>query len=131
MDKIIYECSSEVWKNRNNENHTWYVSEDEFKYKKDVAGFNPWNKNEAITRKKMYLMHDCVVIFRPARMEDRISRSRHNPVMFYFIEIMNQDESIKFTSRSIYTWDKVIEFASWFKGLSFIAATRVWKVKKL
>ena len=131
MDKIIYECDSGLMINRNTEDHVWYISEEEFKNNKEVADFNPWNKDEAITIAKSYLMDDCVVIFRPARMEDRISRSRDAPVMFYFIEIMNQDESIKFTSRRIYPWEKVIEFTSWFKGLSFVAATRIWKVKKL
>ena len=131
MDKIIYRCTSEVRINRNMKDLVWYISEEEFKNNKKVADFNPWNKDEAITIAKNYLMDDCVVIFRPARMEDRISRSRDAPVMFYFIEIMNQDESIKFASRRIYPWEKVIEFASWFKGLSFVAATRVWKVKKL
>lgn len=105
--------------------------EEELKNKKDIANVNPWNKDKAIIQKKWYLMDDCVVMLKPARMEDRISRSRHEPVRFYFIEIMNQDESIKFTSRRIYSWDEVIEFVSWFKGLSFTAATKVWKVKKL
>lgn len=131
MDKIIFEFFSDMSVGRNTEDLGWYFFEDEYKNKKDIADINPWNKDKAITQKKWYLMDDCVVMFRPARMEDRIKRSRDEPVTSYFIEIMNQDESIKFTSRRIYSWDKVIEFASWFKGLSFIAATRVWQVKKL
>ncbi|EGB7374373.1 hypothetical protein PCU69_003399 [Escherichia coli] len=43
----------------------------------------------------------------------------------------NQDESIKFSSHKIYSWEQVIECASWFKGVSFLAAQRIWKVKKL
>ncbi len=35
------------------------------------------------------------------------------------------------TSRMVYAWEKVLEFANQFKGLSFTAATRVWKAKKL
>lgn len=131
MDKIIFEFFSETSISRNPEDLVWYFFEDQLKNEKDIADINPWNKDKAITQKKMYLMDDCVVMLRPARMEDRIRRSRDEPVTSYFIEIMNQDESIKFISRRIYSWDKVIEFASWFRGLSFTAATRVWKVKKL
>ncbi|EZJ48644.1 hypothetical protein AD10_5050 [Escherichia coli 1-182-04_S4_C2] len=102
----------------------------ELKQSEQMASTNPWNQDDAIINKRFCLLDDCVISIRPARAEDRIEKRDYNKG-YYFIEIMNQDESIKFSSHKIYSWEQVIECASWFKGVSFLAAQRIWKAKKL
>ena len=97
----------------------------------EQANKNPWNRDQSTYEKRCYLMDDCVVSFRPARFEDRIDRQQDHNKGLYFIEIGNHDGSAILTSRMVYAWEKVLEFANQFKGLSFTAATRVWKAKKL
>ena len=53
-----------LFRSRNMKDLVWYISEEEFKNNEEVADFNPWNKDEAITIAKNYLMDDCVVIYR-------------------------------------------------------------------
>uniref|UniRef100_UPI0030C76CF0 hypothetical protein n=1 Tax=Escherichia coli TaxID=562 RepID=UPI0030C76CF0 len=96
----------------------------------NMASTIPWNQDDAIINKRFSLFDVCVISIRPARAEDRIEKRDYNKG-YYFIEIMNQDESIKFSSHKIYSWEQVIECASWFKGVSFLAAQRIWKAKKL
>jgi hypothetical protein len=96
---------------------------------RERAKINPWNQDEAIYEKRCFLMDDCVISVRPARYEDRIGKSQDYNKDRYFIEIANQDGSIIFSSHKVYPWDKVLELSTYFRGLSFTAATRVWKVK--
>lgn len=109
----------------------WYTVIHDSNLYDEQAKKNPWNQDESVFEKRCYLMDDCIVSFRPARFEDRIDRQQDRNKGHYFIEIANQDGSYILTSRLVYTWDQAIEFASYFKGLSFNAASRVWKSKKL
>lgn len=96
-----------------------------------LAKQNPWNQDESEYEKRCYLMDDCVISIRPARYEDRISRVQDYNKDCYFVEISNQDRSSISTSNKVYSWDEAVKLGSYFKGLTFTAATRVWKVKKL
>ncbi|EDF8688625.1 hypothetical protein GCA46_23435, partial [Salmonella enterica] len=77
----------------------------------ELASINPWNRDEAVLKKKLYLLDDCVIAIRSARSEDRIEKRDYNKG-YYFIEIMNQDESIKLSSHRIYSWEQAIEYSS-------------------
>jgi len=109
----------------------WYTVIHDGTLHREQAKQNPWNQDESVFEKRCYLMDDCMVSFHPARFEDRIDRQQDRNKRQYFIEISNQDVSSILISRLVYTWNQVIEFASYFKGLSFNTASWVWKSKKL
>ncbi|HAX6928175.1 TPA: hypothetical protein OCE99_004999 [Escherichia coli] len=131
MDKIIFRSESDRENAKASDTEAiWYTVVNELKQSEQMASTNPWNQDDAIIKKRFCLLDDCVISIRSARAEDRIEKRDYNKG-YYFIKIMNQDESIKFSSHKIYSWEQVIECASWFKGVSFLAAQRIWKVKKL
>lgn len=132
MDKLIFRSESD----RTNASESfcesvWYTVVDEHEELEAQGNVNPWNQDCAVIKKTLYLMDDCVIVIRPARSNDKIEITRDYDMGYYFIEIMNQDGSEKYSSHKIYKWDEVIEKAYLFKGLSFSAASRVWKVKKM
>ena len=132
MKKIIFRSESERERKKDYFSESiWYTVVNDVNQSGDEKSVNPWNGDLAVTNKKLYLLDDCVVTLRPARAEDGIEMLKDYNKGYYFIEIMNQDESVKFSSHRVFLWENAIEYASWFKGLSFIAASRVWKVKKL
>jgi hypothetical protein len=92
---------------------------------------NPWNQDAAELEKAVYLADDCVITIRPARYGLKNDGSYDYQKDHYFLEISNQDSSIVFSSACVYAWEEVNRLACFFKGLSFTAATRVWKVKRL
>ncbi|EGO7477587.1 hypothetical protein IU802_004237, partial [Salmonella enterica] len=89
----------------------WYTVVRELNESEELASINPWNRDEAVLKKKLYLLDDCVIAIRSARSEDRIEKRDYNKG-YYFIEIMNQDESIKLSSHRIYSWEQAIEYSS-------------------
>lgn len=109
----------------------WYTVVHDERDSQQLAKRNPWNQEDSTFEKRCYLMDDCVVTFRPARCEDRIVRQQDYNKGLYFVEIANQDSSLIFTSRRVYSWEEGFDRISYFKGLSFTAATRIWKAKKL
>lgn len=132
MNKIIFRSESERERAKEkNTDYVWYTLVDSAEQAEQLSNMNPWNKDDAVIRKKLYLLDDCVIVIRPARSEDKIETTKDFNKGYYFIEIMNQDASIKHSSRAIYLWEQAIEYSSWFKGLSFSAALRVWNVKKI
>jgi hypothetical protein len=97
----------------------------------ELSDRNPWNQDEAVITQTLYLADDCVITLRPARHSLEEGQTPNYEKDHYFVEISNQDRSTVFTSFSVYTWEDANTMAFYFKGLSFTAATRVWKVKKL
>jgi len=92
---------------------------------------NPWNGDEAITVSENYFLDNCVVSIRPAHSHDGYNKSRDAYKMEYFLEISNNDESVRYSSRRLYNWDTIISLAALFRNISFTAAQRVWIAKKL
>jgi hypothetical protein len=132
MEKIVLLSDSDDEKARETGSPSyWYTVVHDNANSIDLTKKNPWNMDESIYEKRCYLMDDCIISIRPARLEDRISKQQDHNKGFYFLEIANQESSQIFTSRSVYTWENLLELIGHFKGLSFTAATRVWKVKKL
>lgn len=132
MNKVVFRSESDRESAKENGVESiWYTVVNDPNKSEQLANVNPWNHDAALIKKKLYLIDDCVVSIRPARSEDRIGRSNDFNKGYYFIEIMNQDESIKFISYKVYMWEDALQYISWFKGLSFTAALKVWKVKKL
>ncbi|MBD8124484.1 hypothetical protein IFT62_25090 [Pseudomonas lutea] len=132
MEKIVLLSDSNHEKAREKgQPSSWYTVVHDTDDVIDATKKNPWSLDESIYEKRCYLLDDCVVSLRPARFEDRISKQQDYNKGFYFLEIANQEGSQIFTSRNVYTWEKSLELIGYFKDLSFAAATRVWKVKKL
>lgn len=130
MEKPVVRFSSEPLAEDEEGDCVWYVFEEKELNEVDSFCINPWSKAEAITQKKFYFLDDCAFTIRPARMEDRIGPSRDEPPSAYFIEIANQDGSLRLCSRRSYSWDDAIKYANTFKSLSFSTASKVWKLKK-
>ncbi|WP_317697296.1 hypothetical protein [Xylocopilactobacillus apis] len=106
---------------------TWFaVNNDE----NNPLDYNPWNQDLAEIKKKFLLLDQCVILFRPAFAKDEYSNREYNKGC-YFLEITNQDGSITYSSKKLYTWEQLTPLAALFKDLSFSAASRVWKAKKL
>lgn len=132
MEKIVLISDSDDEKARDIDAPSqWYTVVHEVVNSRELATRNPWSHDESIYEKQCYLMDDCVISFRPARYEDRIGRIQDYNKGLYFIEIANQDSTQIFTSNKVYEWDKVVSLSGLFTGVSFTAATRVWKAKKL
>lgn len=132
MTKLIFRSSSDREKTINNDIRPfWFVVVHNQEEAERIASHNPWNGDNAIFTEVYYLLDECVVCIRPARSAERFKPNKDVNKGFYFIEITNQDEAVKYSSNNIYSWDDAVKYASWFKGLSFSAAQRVWKVKKL
>jgi len=130
MEKIVIRFSSELLSEEEESDCVWYIFEEKELKEIDSLCVNPWNKAEAITQKKMYFLDDCTFTIRPARMEDRVSPSRDEPPSAYFIEIANQDGSLRLCSRRLYSWDDAIKYANIFKSLPFSTASKIWALKK-
>lgn len=92
---------------------------------------NPWNQDVAELEKTVYLADDCVITIRPARYALSEGAYADYEKDRYLLEISNQDSSMVLNSARVYAWEEVTMLASFFKGISFTAASRVWKVKKL
>lgn len=92
---------------------------------------NPWNQDEAEFEQTVYLADDCVITMRPARYSVNPDGGGDYEKDHYFLEISNQDASVILSSAQTYKWDEVNQLAFFFRGISFTAATRIWKVKKL
>jgi hypothetical protein len=84
---------------------------------------NPWNGDDAVTVAEFPFPDNCVITIRPIK--------NYGKGRTYFLEISNQDESVRLSSRNIYEWEEVMKLASFFKEASFFAAQRIWKSKKL
>lgn len=97
----------------------------------DELWISPWNGIKAITAAEMYFHDKCVISIRPASAYESCKKDSEYYKMEYFLEISNHDESVRYSSRRLYRWEEIITLASLFKGLSFTAALRVWKSKKL
>ena len=91
---------------------------------------NPWNQDEAEFESTVYLADDCVITIRPARYSYKPDDSADHEKDHYFLEISNQDASVILSSVQTYRWEEVNQLAFYFRGISFTAATRVWKSKK-
>ncbi|EBH3660741.1 hypothetical protein PN77_21275 [Salmonella enterica] len=112
MDKIIFRAESDrVNAKSSGTEAIWYTVVRELNESEELASINPWNRDEAVLKKKLYLLDDCVIAIRSSRSEDRIEKRDYNKG-YYFIEIMNQDESIKLSSHRIYSWEQAIEYSS-------------------
>jgi hypothetical protein len=132
MKKTAVRSSSNLDKALENDvSPYWYTAIHSGKPYEEQAGTNPWNQDSADTEKTVYLADDCVITLRPARFGLTSESSADFEKDQYFIEITNQDGSTIFSSNKVYPWDKALELSTYFKGLSFTAATRVWGVKKL
>jgi hypothetical protein len=109
----------------------WYTIMHEGVNSIELAESNPWNNDIPWAVQTYYFADDCVIVIRPARC----SQNEHGAFDYekdrYFLEISNQDRSEIFSSCKVYTWEDVNKHAFMFSGLSFKAATRVWKTKKL
>lgn len=132
MKKLVVRSSSNLEKALEDKVEPyWYtVLRDEHQYS-IRSEKNPWNQDAAELEKTVYLADDCVITMRPARYALKNDGSYDYEKDHYFLEISNQDSSIIFSSARVYVWEEVNRLAVFFKGLSFTAATRVWKVKKL
>lgn len=132
MKKIVIRSSSDLQKALEDEvKPFWYTvlhDNDQFS---ELAEKNPWNQDAVETQKKVYLSDDCVITLRPARYTLKIDGAGDYEKDHYFLELSNQDGSTILSSASVYTWEEVNALAFFFKGLSFTAAMRVWKSKKL
>ncbi|WP_341961240.1 hypothetical protein [Pseudomonas sp. RC10] len=91
---------------------------------------NPWNQDEAEFETTVYLADDCVITMRPARYSLNTDGGGDYEKDHYFLEVSNQDASVILSSAQTYRWEEVNQLALFFRGISFTAATRVWKVKK-
>jgi len=91
---------------------------------------NPWNQDEAEFESTVYFADDCVITIRPARYSYKPDDSADHEKDHYFLEISNQDASVILSSVQTYRWEEVNQLAFYFRGISFTAATRVWKSKK-
>jgi hypothetical protein len=96
----------------------------------EVPHKNPWNQDEAEFESTIYLADDCVITIRPARHSHSTEGSADHEKDHYFLEISNQDASVILSSVQTYRWEEVNQLAFFFRGISFTAATRVWKAKK-
>jgi hypothetical protein len=96
-----------------------------------LSNKNPWNQDDAVITQTLHLADDCVITLRPARHSQEENGACDHEKDRYFIEISNQDRSTVLSSSRVYLWEAVNKIALYFKGLSFTAATRVWKAKKL
>jgi len=109
----------------------WYTA---LVYENQACEFsenNPWNQDAAEFKKTVYLSDDCVITIRPARYALTDGGNGDYEKDRYFLEISNQNSSFVYTSARVYEWKAVNKVALFFKGLSFYAAARVWKAKKL
>lgn len=97
----------------------------------ELSDKNPWTQDDAVMTQTLFLADDCVITIRPARHAPEENGSYDHEKDRYFVEISNQDRSTVLTSFSVYSWEDANTMAFYFKGLSFAAAIRVWKVKKL
>lgn len=109
----------------------WYTVLREEHQSSILSGKNPWNQDVAELEKTVYLADDCVITVRPARYALKNDGSGDYEKDHYFLEISNQDSSVIYSSARVYIWEEVNRLAVFFKGLSFTAATRIWKAKKL
>lgn len=132
MAKVVLRSSSNLEKALEDDvSPYWYTAIHSGKPYEEQAGTNPWNHDSAGTEKTVYLADDCVITLRPARFGLTSQSSADYEKDHYFIEIANQDGSTILSSHKVYSWDRVLELSTYFKGISFTAATRVWKAKKL
>jgi hypothetical protein len=128
MDRVFYSSSSSKMKAKDDcVSWQWYTvapvghSRDKDEEPEDALK-NPWNGDEAEMVFECPFPDQCVISIRPTKDHGRRE---------YFLEISNQDESIRLSSRKIYEWEEVMKLASFFKEASFFAAQRIWKSKKL
>lgn len=112
-----------------NENQWFTLARDEMQASIG-ADKNPWNNSLAIIKKKYELLDDCAVSIRPAHSIDPIDKKEHQKGL-YFVEIESSSQGKTLSSRKLYNWEDAIRIIAKFEGLSFQAAERVWKVKKL
>jgi hypothetical protein len=133
MGKIFYLSSSDRLKaEEKNVRPFWFTIADESDvYLADVLR-NPWNGDDAeIVAEKFYFSNDCVITIHPAQSHQECEPKKRHFKGEYFLEISDYDASTKYSSRKLYRWEEIIKLASMFKGLSFLAAQRIWRFQKL
>jgi hypothetical protein len=97
----------------------------------EASSINPWNNDKSEYVRLARLHDDCVITLRPARYEILNDSKIDYEKGAYFLEITNQDGSMIYTSRTIYSWLEANKLAFFFKDISFTAACRVWKSKNI
>jgi len=132
MEKRVIRSSSNLEEALEDEVEPFWYTVLHSKNKTDeLIQTNPWNQAPSELEKTAYLADDCVITIRPARFSLEKGGAGDYEKDRYFLEISNQDSSTIFSTHRVYSWDEVNRLAFFFKGLSFTAATRVWKGKKL
>ncbi|MGH8418276.1 MAG: hypothetical protein ACRER8_13490 [Pseudomonas sp.] len=132
MKKIAIRSSSNLEKAlKDNVQPYWYSVLQTDGQVSPTSEKNPWNEDVAELEKTVYLVDDCVLTIRPARYALKNDGAGDYEKDHYFLEISNQDGSSIFSSNRVYSWEDVNNLAIYFKGLSFTAATRIWKSKKI
>lgn len=132
MKKSVIRSTSNIENAREDETQSYWftVLHDEIESPK-LARVNPWNQDESELEREAFLCDDCVIVIRPARHQvNQISPKVYEKDR-YFLEISNQDGSQVLSSCQVFTWESVNELLLFFKGISFLAAVRVWRSKKL
>lgn len=132
MKKVVIRSTSNLEKAwEGNIPASWYTVLHHTEKSSVHARINPRNQDASEYESECYLMNDCVITIRPARYRSEGEEAGNHEKDCYFIEISNQDGSVVLSSHCVYDWDEVNKWAFFFKGISFAAATRVWKSKNL
>lgn len=132
MKKIVIRSSSNIEKAWEQDiPSSWYTVVHDKEMSRVLARSNPWNLDRSEYESESYLMDDCVITIRPARYRLKNEDTGDHEKDRYFIEISTQDGSVILSSHCVYDWDDVNRLAAFFKGISFAAATRVWKSKRI
>lgn len=123
--KLFYQYSSSKlrWIKLYDEGHMKFESEDMH---------HPYN-NEEVERVKIQIPVDkCIISIRSAeRYEQDENERKAFSKGSYFVLISDVHEKEQLMTIYEYSWDEVINIISLLKDLSFDAAKKVWKSKKL
>ena len=111
---------------------SWYAIKDEKedRFAKDVS--SPWDEGvEALTAQFYYPVDNAIVAIFPAKSSQKkndVNGDKYKGK--YLLILSNVDETEKYNSYRMYSWEEASKIMYLLKDLSFKAALRVWKSKK-